>query len=174
MSVNTFDYAPDGVEVLTNERIVIVPAIADIQTPTVSELNTGVGIQCAIESWGVTRTVGTVERQKLCMRSPKVINGRTTYSDITLNIDCEDPQDPDDKVLALCTSGTIVYTWSRPGKPFAPAAVNGDLVEVTQCRVISRNLAERSTTEGAVFQWVVILHPEDATDILVSVVDDAN
>jgi hypothetical protein len=173
MSVTIMDYNPgSGVETAANERIVIVPAIADIQAPTVSELNTGVGLQCALEEWGVQRTVNTVERQKLCEKSPTVIPGRTSYGDTTATIDCIDPQSTSDPILALCVSGAIVYTWSRPGAPFLPAAKVGDKVEVTKSRVISRNLATRNITEGAVYQWVIVLHPEDATDILVPVVAD--
>lgn len=157
-------YNPDGVEILGNIKVVVAPAVADIEQTRMAEIQAGVEITCAIDSWTTQGTRSTNEKMVLCSTSPRIRLGRRTFSDITLTPDIVDPQDDSDALLAACPEGGIVYLIMRPGLPSDDDFAVGQQVVVAKCRVMSRNVNDAGTDDGATWQWSIVLHPEDATN----------
>lgn len=167
--MSTTVYDPEGVEILGNIKVGIAPAVADITAPTLAELQAGVEITCAIDTFAISGTRATTEKFVLCNTSPKIRLGRRTFDDVTLTPDIIDPQDDADTLLAACPEGGIVYLWARPGVASDDALAADQMVQVAKCRVLSRNIAEATTDDGAVFQWSIVLHPEDASNPLAKI-----
>lgn len=166
MTVPTLtSYNPQGMATAGMSTIGVTPAIANIEAPTLAELNGGIVFQCATEAFGLGISAGTVSRKKLCDVVAKKRRGETEYDDITLTFTLDAPQGAEQKLLDAFEMGATVFLYHRPGmthtEPFAAA----QKVMVIEAIVNTRTLAEITTENGEEYQATVTLMPQSATDL---------
>lgn len=82
---------PPGIDAAGKGGLYFVPAIADIEAPTVAELNAGINLSCLIYGWNPNGSQGKVERVRYCYTNSAESLGRVTYAPDALEYDY-DPQ----------------------------------------------------------------------------------
>jgi hypothetical protein len=120
-----------------NEKVVIVPAIADTEAPKLTELNAAgaVDISCYLTGDGYTPSLSeqTITDERKCSRQTFEQPGRSQRSlDVTYIDNTNAPNEAtDNKAKDTLVPGQAQYIVTRRGKDFeAPFAV-GDKVTVT-------------------------------------------
>lgn len=108
MSVPTFPLDPPGIDAAGNGALWFVPAIADINAPTVTEIEAGVNLSCALYSFGITVEQASTDRTRYCYREAVQRPGRVTRTIDRIRYDY-DPQNPDSAEYGY-------YTELTPGR----------------------------------------------------------
>lgn len=92
MSTTTY---PDGIDTRGRAALWAVPAIADLNAPTVAELSAGFPIHCAIYNWSPQGDQAATEDNRYCTRNSTESQGRVKTT-IEPLVYVYDPQNPDD------------------------------------------------------------------------------
>lgn len=82
---------PAGIDAAGKGGLYFVPAIANVEAPTVEELNKGVNLSCMVYGWNPNGTQSKVERTRYCYVNAAESNGRVTYAPDAIEYDY-DPQ----------------------------------------------------------------------------------
>lgn len=131
--------APPSVPVDGQLTVWFCPAVADLDAPTVTEVNAGEDITCLLveSKVGVSKTQNTIADRRMCETTAFQIPGaaEATADDITYVYDPQgSPSDAINAALAALTEQSTGYYIVRRGVPYGTAATSGDLVEVQGCR----------------------------------------
>lgn len=168
MSVTVYD--PDPVYTAGNTSVAIVKTIADINAPTLAELNVSstVKIECAIENFGVTTDVSTVDRKKLCNRIASKSIGARTYAMDDILIAAGDPQ-AENQARAALPVDSIVYLVYRPGVEHTKAFTADEKVMVAKIIVGAVDDNAVTTADGEEFAFTLKPIPLDRSAGLVAI-----
>lgn len=162
-------YAPTGTQTAGMSAIIVAPAVANINTPTLAEINAGIAAHCALEEFGVSVSSKTTERKKLCDTIAQKRLGSATYDEISLEFPVEDPQGATQVLLDALAVGVTKYFIHRPGMAYGAAFASGQKVQVVKGLVLSRFLKPITTADGEEYTVVATIAPQAATDIFVAV-----
>lgn len=156
MSLTVFN--PDGVEVLENSAVIVAPAVADLDKPTVAEYNAGTAIQCSIKAFGISTDVSYVSSQYLCDKVAKKRVGNREYNLEPLTIKIGDPQA--ETISAKFVEDSVVYLIHRPGLKHTTPAAASQKAQVIKARVAAVDLVPIGVEEGSVYELRVALAVE--------------
>lgn len=128
---------PESVTAEGNVKAVFVPALADVDAPTVAELTGGVDISCYLmPDWdGPTATQNTGEDRRFCSRETFTRLGRNQWEISPLVYtylpqELGTPGDPANEVYEALTPNTTGYLAIAYGKDPANAFAAADVVDV--------------------------------------------
>ena len=147
-------YNPDDHYTAGNTTVLILPACANAEAPTVAEINAGYAIQCAIEELEMTVDADTTERKKICDKVATQSVGKRTYQAGDTSLVAEDPQQAS-PLMDLLIEDAIVYLLVRPGMDDSKAFRAGQRVWVDRRQVVSVSPMTINTDEGNAYGWTV-------------------
>lgn len=127
-----------------NVSVGVAPAVADIEAPTLAELGTGTGLECAIQTFNGTSSTDSESIDWLCDPASEQLPGSTTHSIDDLVIKTTGQED-DDLVSSLAI-GDVVYIWRRDGLDKDTALAADQMVWVWQAIITSIDPLEANNT----------------------------
>ena len=159
-------FAPDARLTAGNVVIGIAPAIANINAPTLAELNASTAIHCSTEAFGSTTSVTKNSRKMLCDTVAKESVAKRQYGMNDLTVMVGDPQDAAATTfLGLFPIDGTVFLWIRPGKDDSAALAAADKVQVIKAKVDSVDLRAVSNADGDEFAIDVKFSVQDRTQL---------
>lgn len=96
-----------------NVKVGIAPVVTNLNAPTLAQLNTGVGLDCSIQTFNGTSSTDSQTVDWLCDPASEQLPGSTVHSLDDLVIKTTG-QDDDDLIDALAV-GDVIYIWRRDG-----------------------------------------------------------
>jgi hypothetical protein len=96
-----------------NVSVGIIPALVNMDTPTMTELGTGTGLDCAIQNFNGTSSTDSESVDWLCNPSSEQLPGSTTHEMDDLVIKGTGQADED--LINSLNIGDVVYIWRRDG-----------------------------------------------------------
>lgn len=127
-----------------NVAVGVSPAVADINSPTLAELGTGIGLDCSIQTFNGTSSTDSTSVDWLCDPSSEQLPGSTTHSIDDLVIKGTGQADAD--LIAGLSVGDVVYIWRRDGLPHETAVAAAQLVWVWKVIITSIDPLEANNT----------------------------
>lgn len=96
-----------------NVSVGVAPVIVDINAPELSELTTGIGLDCSIQTFNGTSSTDSESIDWLCDPASEQLPGSTTHTidDLVIKSTGQD----DDDLIAGLSIGDVVYIWRRDG-----------------------------------------------------------
>lgn len=127
-----------------NVAVGVAPVVVDINTPALAELNTGIALDCSIQTFNGTSSTDSQTVDWLCDPSSENLPGSTTHSidDLVIKSTGQD----DDDLYAGLAIGDVVYIWRRDGVAHDDALAAGDMVWVWKVIVTSVDPLEANNT----------------------------
>lgn len=160
MALTTF--APDDTYTAGNTVINVMPAVANITSPTLTEWNAGTVIQCATEAFEPSLDTKTNTRKKLCDKESVEIPGTATFSISDITIVSDNPQG-EAPYPAIFVPGATVFIGVRPGMDHASAAAAAQKVWVFEAQFQDLVPTKITTDEGEAFGWTLKFLARDHT-----------
>ena len=127
-----------------NVAVGIAPAIVDINAPTVTELTTGTGLDCSIQTFNGTSTTASESVDWLCDPSSEQLPGSTTHTIDDLVIKGTGQADTD--LVTSLAIGDVVYIWRRDGLDNTEVPAAGQMVWVWKVIITSIDPLEANNT----------------------------
>ncbi|MDK9627014.1 hypothetical protein [Propionibacterium freudenreichii] len=147
-------FAPDDTMTSGNTVVNFMPAVKDIEKPTLEEWNAGFMVQCAIEGYKASTDAKTQERKKLCDRVATQSVGSRTYNLDNMTIVSDDPQ-ADAPLPAILINDATIFVGVRPGLDHTDPAAGGQKVWIDKATIVAVDPAEINTDDGNAFGWVI-------------------
>ncbi|AVJ51004.1 major tail protein [Microbacterium phage Pikmin] len=138
-----------------NISVGVAPAIEDINSPQLSELSTGTGLDCAIQTFNGTSETDSEAVDWLCDPASEQIPGSTTHTIDDLVIKGTG-QDDDDLIDSLSVGDTI-YIWRRDGIEHSEALAASQKVWVWKVVVTSIDPLEANNTFIGITAHITVL-----------------
>jgi hypothetical protein len=119
-----------------NQKVLLVPAIADLEAPTVTELTAAgvVDVSCYLTGDGFTPSLSeqVITDERLCSKQTFEQPGRSQYGLEVVYIDNTNAPNAatDNKAKETLEPGTAQYLVVRRGKDFESAIATGDKVTI--------------------------------------------
>jgi len=142
-----------------NVAVGIAPAIASMDFPTVAELQTGIGLDCSIQTFNGTSSTDSQTIDWLCDPASEQLPGSTTHSVDDLVIKSTG-QDDDDLVNGL-NIGDVVYIWRRDGIAHGLDVAAGQYVWVWKVIITSIDPLEANNTFVGITAHITVLSRTD-------------
>jgi len=160
---------PEFVTAEGNVKVAWIPAIADLNAPTLVELNAGVDITCYLpETWGgITADQAKGEQRRMCSKESFETLGRIkrAIADITYTYLPQAPgTDPANKVKTTLTAGAHGFLATRYGLPATDAWSASDVLDVLPAEAGAQN---KNTGGSDEFAPLTITQGLSATGVLV-------
>lgn len=118
-----------------NISVGIAPAIVDIEAPKLTELSTGVGLDCSIQTFNGTSSTDSESVDWLCDPSSEQLPGSTTHTIDDLVIKGTGQADED--LISGLNIGDTVYVYRRDGLAHDDALAVGQKVWVWKVVITS-------------------------------------
>lgn len=125
-----------------NIAVGVAPVVVDVNLPTLAELGSGIGLDCAITTMNGTSSTDSESIDWLCDPSSEQLPGSTTHTVDDLVIKGTG-QDDEDLISALSV-GDTVYLWRRDGIAHDTALAAGQRVWVWKVVITSIDPLEAS------------------------------
>lgn len=138
-----------------NIAVGVAPAIVDMEVPKVTELNTGIGLNCSIQTFNGTSSSDAETIDWLCDPASEQLPGSTTHSIDDLVIKTSG-QDDDDLITGLSV-GSTVYIWRRDGIAHTEAPTVGQFVWVWKVIITSIDPLEANNVFTGITAHVTVL-----------------
>src|SRR6478609_3894568 len=138
-----------------NIAVNVSPVVVDINDPSLAELTTGIGLDCAIQTFNGTSSTDSESIDWLCDPASEQLPGSTTHSIDDLVIKSSGQVD-DDLVSAL-QIGDTVYIWRRDGLAHDSAPAAGQYVWVWKVIVTSIDPLEANNTFVGITAHITVL-----------------
>ncbi|QDF15978.1 major tail protein [Microbacterium phage MonChoix] len=138
-----------------NVAVGVAPAVVDINDPSVTEINAGIGLDCSITTFNGTSSTDSESIDWLCDPASEQLPGSTTHSVDDLLIKATG-QDDEDLINGL-NIGDVVYIWRRDGLAHETAPTVGQFVWVWKVIITSIDPAEANNTFVAITAHVTVL-----------------
>lgn len=121
-----------------NVSVGLAPAVADLNTPKVTEFTaTGTyGLECAIQNFNATSSTDSETIDWLCDPTSETVPGSTSHEMDDLVIKTNG-QVGDSAFITALKIGQKVYIWRRDGKATSDALAVGDMVWVWEVMITS-------------------------------------
>ena len=145
---------PEFVTAEGNVKVAWIPAIADLNAPTLVELNAGVDITCYLpETWGgITADQAKGEQRRMCSKESFETLGRIkrAVADLTYTYLPQAPDtDAGNKVKKALATGVSGYLVTRYGPDATDAFATGDVVDVLPVEAGAQNKNKGGSDEFA-------------------------
>ena len=98
-----------------NIKVGIATAIANIEAPKLTELDTGVGLDCSITTMSGTSSTDSQTVDWLCDPASEQLPGSTTHTVDDLVI--KGSGQADTSLITGLSIGSVIYLWRRDGLP---------------------------------------------------------
>lgn len=118
-----------------NIAVGVAPAVVDINAPKLLELQTGVGLDCSIQTFNGTSSSDSEAVDWLCDPSSEQLPGSTTHTIDDLVI--KSTGQADDDLIAGLNIGDTVYVWRRDGIAHEDELAAGQYVWVWKAVITS-------------------------------------
>lgn len=127
-----------------NVTVGVAPAVVDIDAPLLSELNTGIGLDCSVTTFNGTSSTDSQAVDWLCDPSSEQLPGSTTHSIDDLVIKATGQEDED--LISGLSIGDVVYIWRRDGLEHDDALAADQYVWVWKAVITSIDPTEANNT----------------------------
>lgn len=138
-----------------NIAVGVAPVIVDINNPKLSELNTGIGLDCSITTFSGTSETDSESVDWLCNPASEQIPGSTTHSIDDLLIKATGQSD--ENLINALSIGDTIYIWRRDGIPHETGLAAGQKVWVWKVVITSIDPAEASNTFIGITAHVTVM-----------------
>lgn len=138
-----------------NIAVGVSPAIANINAPKVSELTTGLTLDCSITTMNGTSSTNSQTVDWLCDPTSEQIPGSTTYAMDDLVIKGSGQADTD--LISGLNIGDVVYIWRRDGIDHDTAPATGQMVWVWKVIITSIDPLEANNTFLGITAHITVL-----------------
>lgn len=164
-----------------NDSWGFVTAIADIENPTLDELNaiSGYNLSCSLfrEQEGLSGTTEKVTLPALlCETDQYEANGSTSWSMSDLSVVLH-PQaasgEDGKKAWETLTDGIEGFLWQRQGKPASEELADGDFVNIVPVQLGTKVPGKTSTGADGAYNFTMPVSVTGRPALLVEVVDES-
>lgn len=138
-----------------NVAVGVSPAIANINAPVLAELNTGVGLDCSIQTMNGTSSTDSASIDWLCDPASEQLPGSTTHAMDDLVIKTTGQDDVD--LVAGLNIGDVVYIWRRDGLAHDTAPATGQFVWVWKVIITSIDPVEANNVFVGITAHITVL-----------------
>ncbi|AVJ49957.1 major tail protein [Microbacterium phage Koji] len=138
-----------------NVAVGVAPAVEDINNPVLSELTTGIGLDCSITTMNGTSSTDSESIDWLCDPASEQLPGSTTHSIDDLLIKATGQADED--LISGLNIGDTVYIWRRDGVPHETALAADQKVWIWKAIITSIDPAEANNTFIGITAHVTVL-----------------
>ena len=138
-----------------NISVGIAPAVVDIDSPTLAELNTGSGLDCSIQTFNGTSSTDAESIDWLCDPASEQLPGSTTHSIDDLVI--KGTGQADDTLIDDLNVGDVVYIWRRDGLAHDAVLAAAQKVWVWKVIVTSIDPLEANNTFIGITAHITVL-----------------
>lgn len=118
-----------------NIAIGITPVVLNLNAPKVSEMTTGTGLNCSVQTFNGTSSANVETLDWLCNPTSEQIPGSTTHTIDDLVIKTTGQADA--TLVTSLAIGDVVYLWRRDGMAHDSVAAAGQFVWVWKVVVTS-------------------------------------
>lgn len=148
-----------------NVAVGVSPAIVNINTPLLTEITTGIGLDCAIQTQNGTSSSDSETIDWLCDPSSEQLPGSTTHTMDDLVIKTTGQDDAD--LVAGLNIGDVVYIWRRDGMAHATAPAVGQFVWVWKVIITSIDPVEANNVFVGITAHITVMS-RSATAVAIS------
>lgn len=138
-----------------NIAVGVAPAIVDIETPLLAELQAGIGLDCSITTMNGTSSTDSESIDWLCDPASEQLPGSTTHSMDDLVIKGSGQGDED--LVTGLSIGDTVYIWRRDGLAHDTALADSQMVWVWKVVITSIDPLEASNTFVGITAHITVL-----------------
>ena len=138
-----------------NISVGLAPAIADINGPKLTEMGTGIGLDCSIQTFNGTSSTDSESIDWLCDPASEQLPGSTTHSIDDLVI--KGTGQADDNLINGLNIGDVVYIWRRDGLAHATALAVSQKVWVWKVIITSIDPLEANNTFVGITAHITVL-----------------
>jgi hypothetical protein len=138
-----------------NIAVGVAPTIVDIETPTLAELSSGIGLDCSIQTFNGTSSTDSESIDWLCDPASEQLPGSTTHSIDDLVIKSTGQEDED--LIAGLQIGDVVYIWRRDGLAHDAALADAQKVWVWKVIITSIDPLEANNTFVGITAHITVL-----------------
>lgn len=127
-----------------NISVGVAPAVVNINAPKLTELQSGIGLDCSIQTFNGTSSTDSESVDWLCDPSSEQLPGSTTHTidDLVIKGTGQDDED----LIAGLNIGDTVYVWRRDGLAHEDALAAGQRVWVWKAVITSIDPLEANNT----------------------------
>lgn len=138
-----------------NIKVGVSPAVVSLEEPLLTELDTGSGLDCAIQTMNGTSSTDSESIDWLCDPASEQLPGSTTHEmdDLVIKGTGQD----DDELVTSLAVGDIVYIWRRDGMPHDTALAAGQKVWVWKVIITSIDPLEANNTFVGITAHITVL-----------------
>lgn len=137
-----------------NISVGVVETIVDIDAPKLTELTTGLGLDCSIQTFNGTSSTDSEALDWLCSPASEQIPGNTTHTIDDLVIKGTGQADAD--LISGLNIGDKVYLWRRDGISHDTAPATGQFVWVWEAVITSIDPLEANNTFTGITAHIVV------------------
>lgn len=138
-----------------NISVGVAPAVVDINAPALSELDTGTGLDCAIQTFNGTSETDSEAIDWLCDPASEQLPGSTTHSIDDLVIKATGQAD--ETLVSDLSVGDTIYIWRRDGMPHETALAASQKVWVWKVVVTSIDPVEANNVFVGITAHITVL-----------------
>lgn len=138
-----------------NISVGVAPSVADINSPTLLELGTGLQLDCSITTMNGTSSTDSESVDWLCDPASEQIPGSTTHSIDDLVIKSTGQADTD--LITKLAIGDTVYIWRRDGIEHDAALAAAQYVWVWKVVITSIDPLEANNTFVGITAHITVL-----------------
>ena len=138
-----------------NVSVGLAPAVSNINGPSLAELSTGLGLECAITTQNGTSSSDNQTVDWLCKPSSEQLPGSVTHSmdDLVIKASGQDDED----LIAALKQGDVVYLWRRDGVESDDALTADQYVWVWKISITSIDPLEASNAFIGITAHITVL-----------------
>jgi hypothetical protein len=118
-----------------NVSVGIAPVLVNMDVPTMTELSTGTGLDCSIQTFNGSSSTDSESIDWLCDPSSEQLPGSTTHTIDDLQI--KGTGQSDTELIASLAIGDVIYIWRRDGLPHATPLAAGQRLWIWKVTVTS-------------------------------------
>lgn len=148
------NYAPKGIEVLEDLHIIVAPAIADLTSPTLAEIQAGRDVAGALREVEPGASASESDDKRLNRKTNAKRPGATEYSISDTTFIIEDPQAPDEFIDSL-TPGAKAFVLVFPNIAPDVEIKAGDRAWTYESSVKTKVPGKLDTDDGTLFSMIV-------------------
>ena len=138
-----------------NVAVGVAPAVADLEAPSLTELDAGIGLDCSITTMNGTSSTDSESIDWLCDPASEQLPGSTTHSVDDLVIKATGQEDED--LVNGLQVGDVVYIWRRDGLAHDTALAASQKVWVWKVIITSIDPLEANNTFVGITAHVTVL-----------------
>lgn len=138
-----------------NVAVGVAPVVINLENPLLTELDSGIGLDCSITTMNGTSETDSEAIDWLCDPASEQLPGSTTHSmdDLVIKSTGQD----DAELISGLNIGDTVYIWRRDGIEHSEAAAVGQFVWVWKVVITSIDPLEANNTFVGITAHITVL-----------------